>query len=375
LTSVTRAILVSLVLLLALAPAAEAAKRRVPQGFFGAMYDRGVTTAPEGDQDEQNALMARAGVESVRSVFSWAQMQPDPGLPPNFDDTDALVARLTRHGMRVLPVVIGTPLWARLYPDEPASPPRLDSDYAAFLQALVGRYGPNGSFWAEHPELRQRPLREWQIWNEPHLQGYWYDPNETWGQDYTALLRAAHDALKQADPGSKVVTAGMADYVWSHLRVIYAQGARGLFDVVAVNFFSSRVGNYQKALKKIRAIMRANHDSRMPIWLTEISWPAAKGRQRPGAKWHKLWLQTDKGMAKKLTQSYAFLVRHRRSNRLGRAYWYTWSSEYKKGDLFNFGGLNRFNGAIFARKPALKAYQRSAKRYEGCTKLSNARCR
>jgi hypothetical protein len=35
-----RAILVSLALLLVLAPAAEAAKRRVPQGFYGAMYDR-----------------------------------------------------------------------------------------------------------------------------------------------------------------------------------------------------------------------------------------------------------------------------------------------------------------------------------------------
>jgi len=73
LTSVTRAILVSLALLLALAPAAEAAKRRVPQGFYGVTYDRGVATAQEGDQDVQNALMARSGVELVRSVFSWVR--------------------------------------------------------------------------------------------------------------------------------------------------------------------------------------------------------------------------------------------------------------------------------------------------------------
>jgi hypothetical protein len=129
----TRAILLSLVLLLAVAPAAEAAKRRVPQGFFGAMYDRGVASAPEADQDEQNALMARSGVESARAVFSWAAAQPQPDQPPDLSQTDALVARMTRRGIRVLPVVISTPEWARRYPDLAASPPTSLNDYAGYL--------------------------------------------------------------------------------------------------------------------------------------------------------------------------------------------------------------------------------------------------
>jgi hypothetical protein len=80
-------------------------------------------------------------------------------------------------------------------------------------------------------------------------------------------------------------------------------------------------------------------------------------------------------MAKRLTQAYALLVKDRRSLGLGRVYWYTWASEYRKGDLFKWAGLLRFNGAIFIKKPALKAYQRSAKRYEGCAKSSSGRCR
>ena len=47
-----------------------------------------------------------------------------------------------------------------------------------YLAALVERYGPDGTFWTDHPELPKHPLREWQIWNEPHLPAYWDAPRE-----------------------------------------------------------------------------------------------------------------------------------------------------------------------------------------------------
>jgi len=373
--SVGRAILTTVALLLALAPAAEAAKRRVPQGFFGVMYDRAVTRAAEADQDVQAALMARSGVESARTVFSWANAQPEAGKPPSFGDTDRVVAIASRHRIRVLPVVIGTPQWAREYPGEDGSPPYDPNDYAAYLRALIGRYGPSGSFWQEHPELPRRPLREWQIWNEPHLQGYWTDPGGNWPYDYVRLLRASHAAVEQADPGAKLVLAALADYVWSHLRAIYREGGRRLFDVVTLNFYTARVGNYLKALRRVRAVMRRGRDARKAVWLTEATWPAAKGRMRPGAAWHRLWLQTDGGMARRLTQTYDLLIRYRRAMRLGRAYWYTWSSGYRRGDLFDFSGLVRYDGGAFRARPALRSYQRSARRYQGCAKASSGRCR
>ena len=87
-----RAILICLTLMLVLAPVAEAAKRRVPQGFHGVMYDRDAAAAPADVQDRQFALMARSGVESVRVVFPWAEAQPTAGEQPNFSRLDALVA-------------------------------------------------------------------------------------------------------------------------------------------------------------------------------------------------------------------------------------------------------------------------------------------
>jgi hypothetical protein len=372
---VPRALLMALLALLMAAPAAEAAKRRVPRGFYGVMWDRDARSAPDALQDEQWALMARSGVESVRTVFSWPQAQPEPDEPPSFAETDPVVARAAQRRLRLLPVVSGTPDWARLYPEQFSSPPAREDDYAAYLTALIGRYGPQGSFWSEHPELPRRPVREWQIWNEPHLDYYWLTPDGPWAPGYTRLLQVAYRAVKSADRGATVVLAAVADYVWRHIDSIYDQGGRGSFDVAAVNFFSAKPSNVVRAVRRARKVMREHRERRKPIWLTEVTWPAAKGRDIARADWQEPWIESDRGVARRLTSVYSLLARDRRKLGLGRAYWYTWSSEFEPGDLFNFAGLLSYRGAEFEPRPALRAYRASARRHEGCAKTSTAGCR
>ena len=45
----------------------------------------------------------------------------------------------------------------------------------------------------------------WQIWNEENLTYYWHQP---FASSYISLLRAAHNAIKRADPGAKVMRRG-----------------------------------------------------------------------------------------------------------------------------------------------------------------------
>ncbi len=77
-------IVVVLVASLAAVPAADAAKRRVPHGFYGVLWDGEVANAQAEQQESQWALMAQSGVESVRTVFSWAAAQPTADGPLNF---------------------------------------------------------------------------------------------------------------------------------------------------------------------------------------------------------------------------------------------------------------------------------------------------
>jgi hypothetical protein len=363
--------------LLAAAPAAEGAKRRVPQGFYGTMWDRGVTEAQASVQAAQWDLMARSGVESVRTVFSWADAQPVDGAAPSFAATDRVVALAAARRIRLLPVVRWAPVWAlHSEPGTVSLPARVD-DFTFYLEALVRRYGPEGSFWEERPDVPRRPLREWQIWNEPHLSDEGNDEDvATWTREYARLLRAADATLDYIDPGSVTVLAGLADFAWDHLERLYRAGIRGHYDVAAINLFTRRPALVLKGLGYVRRELRRGGEPRKPIWLTETTWPASKGRvPKPRASWQRAWETTDQGMARRLRTFYRLAVRERRRLRLGRVYWYTWASDYSDRDLFDFAGLTSFSDGVLMRRPALAAYTASARRDQGCRKTAAGTCR
>ena len=164
----------------------------------------------------------------------------------------------------------------------PASPPRDNGDFARFLTALVTRYGPNGSLWAEHPEVSRQPVRSWQIWNEPNLTRYWNVA--PWAPSYVALLKRAHKALKAADPGSQTVLAGLPNESWKALEAIYDAGARRSFDVVTLHPYTGQPKNVVRIVKIVRRLMERRKDGKLPIWVTELSWPAAAGQDGPAPR-------------------------------------------------------------------------------------------
>ena len=141
---------------------------------------------------------AAARSPSARRSTGARSSPPVPPTPTSRRPTRSCWPRRAR-GLGVLPVVQGTPDWAALNPGDPASPPRDPADFARVLTMLVTRYGPNGSLWAEHPEVAKQPIRAWQIWNEPNLTRYWNVA--PWAPSYVKLLKAADKALKAADRG------------------------------------------------------------------------------------------------------------------------------------------------------------------------------
>jgi polysaccharide biosynthesis protein PslG len=363
--------------LLVAAPAAEGAKRKVPRGFYGVMWDRSTTWAPFDEQERQWALMAQSGVESVRTVFSWAKSEPAKG-GADLWETDNIMELAARHNIAVLPIVQDTPGWAARPPGGYGAIPANVSDFTDFLQLLVRRYGPSGSFWAEHPELPRRPLREWQIWNEPHIDFYWDTDGRSrnaWAREYARMLKASNRAIARVDPGATIVLAALADRGWDHLALLNRYRVRRAFDVATFNLFTSRPENVIKGVRRFRREMRRGGERRKQIWLTETTWPAGKGRvPTPGPDWQRAWYTTDAGMASRLRRFYALAVRQRRKLRLGRVYWYTWASEYESRDLFDYAGLNRWSGNVFESLPALAAYRASARRYQGCAKTAEGAC-
>jgi hypothetical protein len=368
-------LLAVLATLVAAAPAGAA--RSVPHGFAGVHWSYEMASAPADVQDGQWDTMATSGVESVRADFSWPGMQGGRDEPIDFTRSDALVRRAALRNIELLPVVNEAPRWARAYKRREKSPPRLNSDYASFIAALVERYGPSGSYWTEHPEVPKRPVRDWQIWNEPHLRTYWNAPLKSrWGYPagYGRLLRSAYRAVKVRDPGANVVLAGITQRAWEQIEELYRGGhIKGRFDVAALQIFPQTVRRSVLATKLFRRALRARGDGRKPIYLTEISWPASKGRT-PKVKY--LAHETSRSMASKLAGAYTQLAKNSRSLRLERVYWFTWASRYGRGgSVFNYAGLLQYRNGEFKPQPALAAFQRVSRRLEGCRKDATGNCR
>ncbi len=348
-------LLVVLVACLLAAPAAASAK--VPKGWLGVIADGPLTrqgAALDGEWD----LMRDSGAQSVRTAFYWPNAQRQERVAPDLTGYDATVLSAARRGLPVLPIVTGTPAWAGEKRGSETSPPR-PGLYAEFLRALVARYGPAGSLWAEHPEIAARPIRAWQVWNEPNLTRYWTPPaRQPFAKRYVKLLREADGALRAADPGARVILAGLPNESWTALRKIYKAGGKRYFDAVALHPYTGKPRNVVRLAEFARREMRRFHDGRTPIWITELSWPAAKGKTKNTGGFET----TDKGQASRLKEGIRLLARARKRLRIERVYWYTWLSQEDSPNSFDYSGLRRVRDGKIVSAPALAAFRAAARK-------------
>jgi hypothetical protein len=298
-----------------------------------------------------------------------AKFQDVGGIPTNFHAADRLVSAAAKAKLQLLPVLLGAPRWATDDPSRPINVPRDANQFASFAATLVRRYGTSGSFWSEHPEVRRFPVRSWQVWNEVSNAYYW---DSTWATAYPKLLRATYDAIKAADPQARVLMAGLNSGEhgpsWDVLDTVYRQlDVQGLgrpFDDVAAHVYTRRVPDAVKVIEETRKVMTDHGDDR-PIRVTELAWPAARGRLRDkhGRRREFFAATTDKGMAKRLYRGVLSLAARRTALNISGVDWFQWASSYKgTDDAFRYSGLRLAAHKRLKDKPAMKAYRRVARR-------------
>jgi polysaccharide biosynthesis protein PslG len=225
--------------------------------------------------------------------------------------------------------------------------------WRGFLRTLVERYGPKGSFWVGRP--RRAPIRRWQIWNEPNFKLYWVPRVEPKG--YAKLLGASAAAIRKADPGAKIVLAGIAPVgdgmkTWIFMRrLLRVPGVLGDFDFAADHPYSATIPELDYQVEKVRAAMEAGGAGRKPLIVTEFG--VASQGFFPSA-----FVEGEAGQAEFLRAAYARLIAMRHRWRIAGAYWFTWRDEADPDPHCGFcqgAGLLRLDGAP---KPAWGAYRR-----------------
>lgn len=358
--SVSRRVLIVAAVLFAAATAPAAAK--VPEGWVGMLaeppiFDKAVKL------DQELRIMRNARVGTVRIAFYGWESQSVRGAPLDLTRSDRLILAAARRGLRVLPVLLGSPSWARRDPKVDWSAPTAEGRYAYAVLAheFVARYGPNGTLWAENPGVKAVPVTQWQIWNEPQGERFWSEAPRL--PAYAKLLEGAYRAIKEVDPRATVVLAGFPGTGYKAVQRLYDLGAGDFFDAVASHPFTFKVENVRRLLERYRRVLRANGDGRKPIYVTELSWPSALGK----TKFPYGFEVTEAEQAVKVRQAYTMLARQRKRLNLAGAYWSSWMTRDRPATYsFQYAGLRRLErDNTVTAKPAYRAFVKVIRKIAG----------
>ena len=209
----------------------------------------------------------------------------------------------------------------------PATPPlrrATPTDFARFLRALVARYGPNGSLWAEHPEVAAQPVRDWQIWNEPNLTRYW-NVAPLGSAPTSRCSSAAHRRSRPPTRGSRRCSPGCRTRAGTRCGAIYdAGGARRvrrrraapLHGPAAATWCGSSSSPAARCARRERRHAADLGDRAVVAGREGQDGAATTGfettEQRPGGAPGRRAARCSRDARRRL--------------RIGRVYWYTWLS-------------------------------------------------
>lgn len=248
-------------------------------------------------EDRRNPQHIRSAWEKYDFIMGQAQRM---GLEP--------IVRIDRAPDWARPRALASELWRAGVARNPNStgPPDRYADYADFVGAAAARY--------------RGTVRFFQIWNEPNLAYEWsWQPPDPAG--FVALLRAASQAIKRANPAAVVLfpslaptdgldaSAPLTDL--EYLDRVYRAGGRDAFDILSAQAYGlgqppdehryirlRRPADWSwrqpvdtridvSRLPLLREVMERNGDADKPVWISEFGYNSAPagmpGRETWGA--------------------------------------------------------------------------------------------
>lgn len=320
--------------LLALMIAPNASAKPSRADFFG-------LTSPGQFSDESEASQVQSiGVHNVRIDFVWGDVQKatdytgeHPAGPRNWSFYDRIVENIALHKMNIVANLYGTrgtshcdalgcsAIWEKAYPN-PTNQPNAWSEYVepgGFVEAIVNRYGPGGTFWASHPSLPLRPIYVWEVWNEPNrgLNTYGFTPNPA-AYDYflvqmASRIRTTSEYTSGAPVsvnGTQVLLGGLntttskeksltGEPEWIDGRVflermysqrpasVSASQLRGAYDGISLHPYAV-TGTPEQAEAKVlefRSMMVSPlvENAGKNMWVTELGWPSTRWGKESGS--------------------------------------------------------------------------------------------
>jgi hypothetical protein len=338
--------------------AATGSAASAPASFFG--------VASQTPLDSNDFVRMGTGkVGSLRVIVNWASIDPTAAAGDNnWFTVDPLVYDAATNGVDILPFLYGTPTWVAKDLDNqkckgakcviyaPKSAAAIEA-WKTFVAEFVDRYGQNGTFWTDHPEVPKNPIDEFQILNEQNSESFFAPkPNP---KLYAKLLSAAADAIRSRDPSAEIILGGMAELAGSHKAIVGSKyladlykvnGAKDDFDAVATHPYGATVGKVSSQVEKYRKVMKQAGDSGGDMYVTEVGAGSATG----GSSLNR----GKEGQADLLTDIYKYFSKKADSFNIQEVDWFSWQdATVSICDWCKTSGLLTKSGKA---KPSYKAF-------------------
>ena len=232
--------------LLCFAACAAAAATPIPSSELGVAMSASVPSSLQ--------LASSAGVGVVRQDFT------------DGNNADAAIAAFAALHLRA---------YALLELPSPQGAALDATEMATYATSFALRYGVNGSFWAQNPQLPYLPVTNFEIGNEPNAAP---DPTlpANWSQTlgpagYALVYEAARTAIHLVDPTGTVVVAGMLDSGGTPLSTAEQYLSQiGPMDAVGFHPYQYYLSSMESDTATLRTWLNANGHAGVPIDVNEF---------------------------------------------------------------------------------------------------------
>jgi hypothetical protein len=250
--------------------------------------------------------------------ITWSDLEPSRGSY-NWTPLDNYISALNAHGVTDIIYTFGyTPAWAGASICTPPS----DSDYIAFVAAIVTRYKNN--------------IKHWETWNEPYSGAFWCGTLT----QLVSLQNDLYNTVKSIDPTALVLTpvlgfsatvgdcSNSAAGPYSIGNFLTANGTSN-FDVVDAHLYPYPAGAPPEALGGAGGVVNGLCAmgyfgiSTKPLWSTETSWGL------------NYYLPKSADQVAFVARSHLYLW----SKGVARSYWYAYNNK-GWGKIFNGTSLD-----------------------------------
>ena len=207
------------------------------------------------DEMEKPARIAQSiGVKWMRDEFNWGHIEPRKG-EWHFERFDKSVDTATKHGISIFGLLCYWAPWA-----QPHTPEGIQA-YCNYVKTVVNRYKDRVHYW--------------EIWNEPNI-FFWTGTIE----QYTDLMKAGYDAVKDADPNAKVIGCCTAGTDLGFIEKVFEFGGFDKMDILSIHPYryppTPEETDLIAEVRKADALVR-KYGKPKEIWMTEIGWPTNVG--------------------------------------------------------------------------------------------------